>query len=65
MSQNEVNEEIRPAADVQLQGLLDKYVRPVVAPSVYTQLVDAANEVAKAHYGRGFLEGGRASWYTA
>lgn len=62
MSQNEITEEIRPAADVQFEGLMEKYVKPIVGPGVYTQLMETANEVARTHYGRGFLEGGRASW---
>jgi hypothetical protein len=64
MSQNEENE-IRSAADAEFEMLMEKHVKPLVPPAVYTQLMGGANGVARAHYGRGFLEGGRASWYTA
>lgn len=64
MSQNETTtaEEIRPAADLEFEALIEREIKPHVPMGVYTRLIESVNGVAKAHYGRGFLEGGRASW---
>jgi hypothetical protein len=52
------DEEIRPAADEEFETLAEKEIKPFVTPAVYTRLLEAANAVARAHYGRGFMHGG-------
>lgn len=59
MTQQETNlDEIRPAADAEFEALVEREVKPLVPSSVYTRLMEAANSVARAHYGRGYMDGG-------
>lgn len=54
----------RPAADVSLENLLETHVKLAVSPVVYTRLLQTVDEVARTHYGRGYLAGGQAERYV-
>lgn len=49
----------RVAADVTLEHLLETYVRPVVTVEVLHKIMASADESARQHYGRGYVQGGR------
>ena len=53
-----LTDDVRPAADAEFENLAEKEIKPYVSPVVYTKLMEAANAVARAHYGRGYMEGG-------
>lgn len=61
MKNTDVEPEIRPAADLEFEMLAERDIKPFVTPAVYTRLLESANAVARAHYGRGYMEGGSAS----
>lgn len=58
----ELEEAPRTAADAEFEKIMEQYVKAHVPPAVYTRLMTAADGVARAHFGRGFMEGGRAEW---
>lgn len=55
-----LTDDVRPAADVEFEILVEKEIKPYVSPAVYTKLMESATAVARAHYGRGYMEGGSA-----
>lgn len=57
----DLEEAPRTAADTRFQRIMELHVKEAVAPAVYTQLLEAADAVARAHFGRGYIEGGRCS----